>query len=178
MKKFISSILIAVLLFAVAGPGLVYTILINFIKEIKKAAILFVPESQITVLKLNYSGEENRDVWFFPNEFEICFNGKMYDIIKSEETGNITNIYCVHDEDEEKLTDNFGKTERERPHQNSSGSDFLSLLKILFNENENLPDRFSSYNKNKLPVTEVENFKLSAINEVLTPPPQLPVINS
>ena len=59
----------------------------------------------ITILNFSFADYESKLRWLDTNEFEL--EGKMYDVIRIEESNNEFTIYCLNDVKEEKLISNY-----------------------------------------------------------------------
>ncbi len=71
--------------------------------------------------KLNWKDEE---------EFE--FRGEMYDVLKTEISGNNITAYCLRDEKEEELISNYEKLFRENNVKDKVCPELVSLINFHF----------------------------------------------
>ncbi len=102
MKKVFSILLLMALMFDISGHIIIFKKLQKDIhRKIKRAVFEQIPFSQLEVIE-NELGDSNPTIiWIHSKEFKL--NGKMYDILKRDTVGNIENLYCVWDKDEENL---------------------------------------------------------------------------
>ena len=71
--------------------------------EIKQQIKAGVPESELVLLKIPLSTQENRNEFRSIHSREFRYLGKMYDIIRQEQHGGTTWFYCLCDEKETRL---------------------------------------------------------------------------
>ena len=124
--------------------------------------------SDITIFKLSLKDYKSRLHWRDKNEFEL--EGKMYDVIKIEESNDGFIIYCLHDEKEEKLISNFNKLNEGRQEQKS----FVTVhhhSNILYAvKNESVFFKIIN-NINSLPCLSASSYHSVSL-DITTPPPR------
>jgi len=106
LKKFFSIVFLGVFVYNVAGYYLVFRILQTHRQnEMREACAsgtddIHSKDDDLTTLSLN-NAEEASVHWRSGNEFE--YNGHLYDVARTERSGNIVTYYCINDTNEESL---------------------------------------------------------------------------
>lgn len=73
-------------------------------KEIKKRIKNNVPEEELYVLSFSRTAVENGSAGLtWKDACEFVYKGKMYDIVRTEESQNSITYYCINDAQEEQL---------------------------------------------------------------------------
>jgi hypothetical protein len=112
LKKFVTSILCLLILLNTGGYYFVYLQAQIYFKQIAFGRINeYIPESSLTVFKVirgaDFAGSQKEIERI--NEHEISFRGNMYDIYKEEVSGDTLVLYCLSDENEDKLEQAFSE---------------------------------------------------------------------
>jgi len=70
--------------------------------------------------------------WVRSNEFK--YNGEMYDVVKKEEDSNRIFLYCIHDEKEKRLEEDFEKRVHKNTTEDKQHPITTNYYKILLSE--------------------------------------------
>lgn len=144
-------------------------------KEIKQIARQKIDVNSLECFEfsLEYLHNPDKDFkWIESKEFR--YKGKMYDILKTEKTQNTIKLYCINDEKEEVLVDNFLKFSNDfsgtNIPQNQSRQialKFLQLIGVL-----NSSDSQTIFTTEISDDTYFEHKYKNVILEKLSPPPK------
>lgn len=97
------------LLFNVFGYDLIFKIMQNNLKkQIKQEIKQGLKDEELTVIIVSLN-EESKLYWVKPNK-EMIYKGKMYDIVRTKIQNEKKYYYCINDEKEKQLIDNYNKT--------------------------------------------------------------------
>ena len=110
MKKALSILIIALLIFNSGGYYFIFLQLQNCFKQLAQNKIDdYIPLENLILIKVNKksSFENHVDVFERLNDEEFKYYGKMYDIYKEEENGDTVFFYCVSDENEDVILKAF-----------------------------------------------------------------------
>jgi hypothetical protein len=99
MKRFPALLILAILVVNAAGFYIYFVIQLNQIRSEMIHTLKFLPDDQLTILKLAKEEYEDSRV----DEHEVKVNGKMYDIARIEVKGDTLIIAAMHDEKEDNL---------------------------------------------------------------------------
>ena len=124
MKKTIILILCVIILFNTGGYYLAYFQVQNYFKSIATGRINeYIPLDKLTLIKINLKSAESdsKKEYLKVNEKEISYNGNMYDIYQEEKSGDTLVLYCLSDENEDKLDQAFSE------YVNKSDIDCINL---------------------------------------------------
>jgi len=166
MRKYISLILLIIILFVSNGYHLYFRYLQNNIKqEVKHEIRKGLSENELTLIVVT-SENEKQISWIEQNK-EFRYNGSMYDVVKSQTKANKTYYYCINDKKEEKLIANYARHNRRR------NKTLLKIRKVL--SNKYFPENFSINTKTNnadIYFTEYQQNYTSIYLETLSPPPK------
>jgi hypothetical protein len=145
LKRVFSSFLLIILLFPIVGIYISQHISLKQIKREVKANILHRWESQsietITISTLDF---KTKNIQFFPKDYEVEIDGKMYDIVEQIESGTTIILRCISDKKE---------------------SEFKSMIKeqliALFSSNSNQNKQTKSFIQFAQNLFFQENFSLN-----------------
>ena len=174
-KKFISIIIITVLLFNAIGNLIVFESMRYTIKkEVKSDIISKTSDHNLITIIVDTNTKKNIR---FMDDDEFMYNGRMYDIVKQENKNDTTIYLCSNDTKEDELFANLNTEVKKNMDTNpvkQKTQQILTKISIsLFYEevNNDHPDTYSSYYYK----TKTQNI-LTTDYDVLTPPPK--VINN
>jgi hypothetical protein len=106
LKRFIPIIFLTILFLSQFGYYVFYTVQLELAKESAKELLLKqVPDSLLSKISLTDNGQ---NIQWEEEGKEFSLNGEMYDVVKiKKENGNIY-IFCVNDDNEDKILDSNG----------------------------------------------------------------------
>jgi hypothetical protein len=109
LKKIISILLLAAMVFYSMGSYVVYLQNMRAIKKEMKNAIASgrFKARGLANITIDLSSESSVSSIEFEDEKEIRYKGEMYDIVKVTTCNNKLVFECIHDKDETKLVSNF-----------------------------------------------------------------------
>jgi len=99
VKRFLSILLITVILSNGLGFYLFYALKLQQIRREMREALKLLPEHELDVLKLT----RQEFIAALVEDHEVKVNGRMYDIARIAEQDEHIIIYCKHDEKEDNL---------------------------------------------------------------------------
>ena len=116
----LTSILLFLMLFQQAGYLVIFKARQYQIrKEIKHRIKAGVPENELILLKIPQALEKSRNPVFQRiHAREFRYDGKMYDIVRSQVNGDTTWYYCIADVQETRLFANLEELVNQNMHQN------------------------------------------------------------
>jgi hypothetical protein len=169
-------LLCLLILFNAGGYYLVYFQVQNYFKNIAFGRINeYIPVENLTLIRINVKNlsSETQKEYKRINDHEISYDGNMYDIYKEEISGDTLVLFCLNDENEDKLDQAFSE------YINKSGIDYfnvsiksllrsiikIALTPIVFSYND-----FSLFN---LIAFKSQNELLNVIIDVPVPPPRI-----
>lgn len=124
--------------------------------------------SNVTILKFSLSDFKTKLNWHEKDEFE--FDGKMYDVVKIEESNGGYKVYCFNDEKEEILISNFKKLNDKIGDQKNCITFQHNTFVMLAVENDNF--LFKKFNSSyQQPLICINNYT-SLSFDIPTPPPR------
>jgi hypothetical protein len=172
-RKNISVLLILLIVFNSFGYVFVYFQMQFIFKNLAyEKTYSVLNEDQLTQIRIPLGEINNNPEFSQLDESEISYNGRMYDVYKTETSGTDIVFYCCSDENEDALNNAFASFSRQNTDRTSNNpiTNFIKLIikEACFTEYlSNLPE----INVNcSIPQTES---KISASHfEVLTPPPK------
>jgi len=91
-----------------------------------------VEEHQLVVLKIPLGVEEHGD-FERTEENEFRYQGKMYDVTRSEKHGSVTWYWCVWDEDETALEEHLKTAERKATGNDTYNEHTEEIISIFLN---------------------------------------------
>ncbi len=166
IKKYISLILLIIILFLSNGYQLYFRYLQHNIRqEIKHEIKNGLNENELSIIVVSDNDEKEIE-WTKKNK-EFRYKGEMYDIVKTKINGNKKIYYCINDVKEEHLIANFTKHNRRR------NKILLRIKKLL--SNKYLPKNNSENNKilqANIYFAEYQFLYKSRFKETLSPPPK------
>ncbi len=110
MKKILSAIIILLVLFNTFGFELIFSIALS---ECKNEAISVIKSlEEENNLKVLHISKKNIKNVIRLNDKEIQINGELFDVFKEEEIGSEVVFYCYHDEKEQRLINDFHRSEK------------------------------------------------------------------
>lgn len=135
MKRFVALIFLFLYLYNFAGYLAVFSVLQYRIKkEVKHRLLSALPASQLTHLSfpLQKGDDQKHSIqWIEKDEFR--YEGKMYDVVRMVADDDSMHIFCVRDDQEEKLLADLGL--HVRRHMNASAEhSSLDAFKDIFKE--------------------------------------------
>ena len=143
--------------------------------EMKSAIKRNIPMKDLEVITIPATANGSNDSQTrFIDDNELIYQGKLYDIVKRELSGNNIIVYCINDKKEEVLLENlYAKLTREnditKNMNDKSGHILTSMIKdVVFSKTIiiispiGLDINFSSVN----------NEIINSYSEVITPPPR------
>lgn len=110
----------------------------------------------------------------FVEEHEFLYKNEMYDIVKTEKSGNITIFYCINDKNEGILGILFNKMVNENTNDTKNGTNSKSQQKNIIQEALE-PEFFLCdiiFSKTNAPVFEIQHL-ITTESKIFTPPPEL-----
>jgi len=176
LKKTTILILCVIILFNTGGYYLAYFQVQNYFKSIATGRINeYIPLDKLTLIKINLKSTESdsKKDYIKVNEKEISYNGNMYDIYQEEKSGDTLVLYCLSDENEDKLDQAFSE------YVNKSGIDCInqsvrnllgSIIKIALPPIKFSYNEFTLFN---LVIFKSRNNLLNVIIDVPVPPPRI-----
>ncbi len=166
MRKYISLILLVIILFVSNGYHLYFKYLQhNIQQEIKHKIRNKLSKKELTLIVVS-SNNKKKIKWTKENK-EFIYNGLMYDIVKVETQGKEKYYYCINDTKEKDLIANYKKHNR---HRNNT---LLKIRKIL--SNKYFPEKLSintKINKDDMCFIKYQQNYKSIYVETLSPPPK------
>jgi hypothetical protein len=166
MRKYISLILLIIILFISNGYHLYFKYLQNNIQqEIKHKIRKGLKEKDLSIIVVSLNNEKEIE-WIKKNK-EFRYKGLMYDVVKTKIKINKKIYYCINDIKEKNLIANYTRHNRRR------NKVLLKLKKVL--SNKYLPENYSINNKIKkanVYFAEYKFFYKSRFMETLSPPPK------
>lgn len=111
LKRFISILLVILLIFNSAGYILVFYQLKKYIKKeaLSKLENYINPGDLTTIVVSKHQYENEDENFFFVEPHEIKYYGKMYDIARIEHTADSVRIVALSDENEDNLHELFAQ---------------------------------------------------------------------
>ena len=173
MRKFISILLLLLLLYNSGGYVLIYLNLKEIIKEYAVGQLSrHAEQDSLLTIKIPKRELDNPDVFKWVEENEFMYNNKMYDIAKSSERGDTVYFYCIEDKNEIILDELFAGCFSEDKNETDT-EDVKIVLRFL--NTEAITNLF--YQNLFIPVKQIQYIdsqKLftSYFPRVITPPPQ------
>jgi hypothetical protein len=133
------------LVFNSAGYVLTYFELKYFFKKEAFGRLdNYIPGDDLTVINISRQNyENNNEDFYFVDDNEIKFFGKLYDISKVEITGDSVEIVCLSDENESKLDEIFELFFYHNINDKFSKTASSNILKNLITD-AGLPNEFTS----------------------------------
>jgi hypothetical protein len=165
VRKFISILFLAILVFANVGYIGLYAYQQNLAKEKMTNKILagHFAEYLVTI-----DAAQNQIKWVEANE-EFTLNGKLYDVVKIEIKDGHTIMQCISDTDEANIV-NEARKATEKNSQSTTLAQFFKLFTAdkatVYSQIHFLEIRESIYNLFPTPSLDI------AKREILSPPPQ------
>ncbi len=172
MKKFISILICSLLIFN-SGVYVFFYWQVKYL--IKKQGLIksqnFNPSELLTKIVITTNQSKNTSEYYFIDDYEINFNGKMYDIVKRYKVDDKIILLCISDENEDKLERTFINY-IENSNNDKSTLPIKTILKLLIIDGlHNLASETLSTEK----IVEYTTFPTIRYNsyncEVPTPPP-------
>jgi hypothetical protein len=166
MKKCISILLILILVINIESNYLVYSILRFKIQSetwenIKKG----ISDKDLCLIVVPVNSKSG--IYWFEKDKEFLYQWKMYDVVKIKSDKNSTTYYCINDEKEQQLIDNYEK------NKNRNNEHEKLLKKILISEY--IPTKTFSFHqfllKQQINSLFILHYKYLFIN-ILSPPPK------
>jgi hypothetical protein len=97
--------------------------------EMKERIISNIPDSLLTRLELK--AIEQQITWK-EDEKEFWLNDDLYDLVKSEIIAGKTYLYCINDQKEETLIQNYGKSIQKKSSSDQEQNTAVSFFPLLF----------------------------------------------
>ena len=173
-KKYISIVLISLIVFNSFGYVFAYFQMQNVFKQIAFENInKFLPQEQLTVIELSQNDLNGDNEYIETDDNEICYYGQMYDICKKETVDDKVILYCYNDENETALNSAFSSyvDQNSNTKSNTPISNYLKhLIKILYFSN--YADKTFQITQDKTVTIDEYQF-ISIYPDVNTPPPKL-----
>ena len=109
LKKLVSIFLVFLILYNMLGYIVVFKSYQYAIrKEVKNRIKDAIPENEFTVIRLTNDDVQNGKKGFTKiDDKEFSLSGKLYDIVRSQVSGDTTIFYCINDSKEEQLFANL-----------------------------------------------------------------------
>lgn len=108
MKKYISIIVLLIILFNIGGYYLCFTVLqLKIRTEIKQAIRNGLKDEDLILFEI--SDNSNPAVHWVESEKEFSFKGEMFDVVRIKKQQNKKLYYCINDRKEEQLILNYRK---------------------------------------------------------------------
>jgi len=171
--------LLVAFIFAFNSFGFIYYFLIereNAKEEAFEEITLLKSKDKVEVLSISKSVINEGKVFQRINKKEIRYDGKMYDILKEETRSDKIIFYCVHDEKEDKLENEFDKTINKNLNQKAVTNTFINFNHLIqYAEYGRVPGIESPIQKVKYSNYMNNNYHLNT-PQVLTPPPKFSLI--
>jgi len=177
MKKLLSTVLLLIFLFQMAGYYFVFKIQQREIKkEFKRLLFAGIAEDKLVVIEFdkNRKPGKGEEIKFIENH-EILYHNTFYDIVRKEIHGSVTKYFCIADHDEtilfaqlNKVLKNEMNKKSDRKKQNTS----LKQMSNLFAFSVIRPD----FNAFSLDFSSGINYQFSLKlwnPSKLTPPPKV-----
>jgi hypothetical protein len=169
MKRLPAIFILTILMVNAAGFYVYYVVQLNQIRSEMRHALKFLPDDQLTVLKLTKEEYEESRV----DEHEVKVHGKMYDIARIQVKGDSLIISALHDEKEDNLMALLGEI-ISKPLKNdqpvpSSVIQFITLNFILSSDNFELENSHRQTIFHSRYSFSEKTFFL----QLLTPPPRI-----
>jgi len=167
MRRYISFILLVVIVFVSTGYHIYFKYLQNNIrKEIKHEIRKGLDKKDLSLIIIS-SKNKKYLTWIEENK-EFNYKGAMYDVVKIETKNSKTYYYCINDIKENDLIVNYTRHNRRR------SKTILKLRKVL--TNKYFPEKYSiSIPFSKADVYYSDNLQIyiSIYIETFSPPPQV-----
>ena len=173
VRKYISLILLSCLLLTIFGYHFIYLLRLQEIKAEMKQYLLSTQNKEVTIFRISLSDSLTLSKFQWENENEFSYNTSMYDVLQKKVTGNYLIVYCVPDEKETALIENYKKLNRDNyPVSKEKWASVLKLISTAF-----VPVAFSSHSypkscKRKF-YSNSFSLLISRSHNVITPPPEL-----
>ena len=164
------------ILFNTGGYYLVYFQVQSYFKSIASERITeYIPVESLTLLRFStkYINSETQENYRRINKNEVSYNGNMYDIYKEEVNNDSLILYCLSDENEDKLDQAFSEYINKNvvDYFNLSVKNLLrAIIKIALPPVEFSYNDFSLYNL--IAFKSNKNDLINVIIDVPVPPPR------
>ena len=149
-----------------------YLLLKKIVKEYTLSSISDNPAKwikNITVLSFT----ENNPISIISTRKEIVYQNKIYDIIKAEKAGTVTNYYCIEDKREEALDDLLGDKENSSEDNPLESSVNIFLKNIDTNALVYNFNVFPAFSEKRITYAQLLTIYIEPSNQVLIPPPRV-----
>ncbi|HEX8461372.1 MAG TPA: hypothetical protein VF623_08075 [Segetibacter sp.] len=97
--------------------------------EMKERIIKDIPDSLLTVFELNEL--QNRLTWKEEGK-EFWIGQDLYDIVKMSVINNKTYVFCINDENEEKVIEDYQKNVSKKSPQSNTAKNTTSFFSAVF----------------------------------------------
>jgi hypothetical protein len=145
VRRIFSVFVLIVMLFNISGYFFTfYLIQQEYKKQFRKYICQHVsPENSELIIISDAEIQRPGSAFKSMEENEFRYQGKMYDIIKSEKRGNNNIFYCVNDKNEEQLLARFEDylkhhDDTNAPYQEKSNRIFFQIIKQAITEYANI----------------------------------------
>ena len=166
MKKFITTILLSVILFNAAGYEIVFAcLLINCGEEVYENE-----SGNQTTLLINST---NLDKLVRKNNKEIIYEGVLYDVKDEKIVGNNLVIHCMMDKEEQEVLDHFVtfRSENDKKNSNKPTEAYIYKNQLTLFFTDNFLKIEPQLNSNQI-ITYEQFYYLQPEIKLLPPPPQ------
>ncbi|RYD78723.1 MAG: hypothetical protein EOP53_10755 [Sphingobacteriales bacterium] len=143
MKRFTGIVLIMLMGYNLIGyfPAF-YALQTKIKREMRRAIRRNAKPEELTVFTFSLENNKITDTDFdLKDEHEFSYKGEMYDVVRTEKTGNTITFYCLNDKKEKQLFANLNQSVKqnsaENPFQKSSKL-FNTFCKLEFISTEKL----------------------------------------
>ncbi len=177
MKKCVSILVLALMLYNIMGYYLAYLAMVQQTKEEMRETLADNDETQdLIVVKLPYvNGKIEQKDFELIDEDEFRLDGKMYDIARTEIRDNSIYFYCLNDKKEDAINFALAKQIQNDTNDNSSAekrsNSIAKNLAKLYLPTAGLRGSFSS-SENESTYAICTFQTLNAIYDVASPPPK------
>lgn len=138
-----------------------------------KHYLLSNQDREVTVFRFSLNDSTALIKFRWENENEFSYNSAMYDVLQKKVSDNQLTIYCILDENETTLIDNYEKANQE--NNTASKQKWVSILKLI--PTAFIPVAFTEYSCTAIFDPQAcSNYLLRLIshpNNVITPPPKI-----
>ena len=173
VKKTISILVLSVFIYNAIGFLALYPVLSGYYKYLGLQSVEKPKDKELVeTLIFNKADITNGRVdfrWIHSREFK--YNGDMYDMVEKKETATLLILYCVNDEKEKDLENNFQNKLEENTGNKKQRANRIELKKIISE-----PICFLIPEKLDFRSLKYKAYIYSRYNqiskEILTPPPQ------
>ena len=177
MKKFVSILVLALMLYNIMGYYLAYLAMVQDTKHEMKEAVKENDEDEgLVVIKLPYKDGKIREKDFeLVDEDEFMYRGQMFDIARTEIKDNVIYFYCLNDKKEDTLNSALvNHIQNNTTGNNAAEKKSNSVIKSLIKNYLPTPDISSAFSSsgNEGKYAGETYPTLTTIFDIASPPPK------